>query len=45
VRAVLLLFGHAEPRLVSGWQGDERIVRLGEEGGPAVGQDEQHPDQ
>ena len=45
VRAVLPVFGHAEPGLVTGGQGGQRGVDLGEVRGPAVGQGQEHAQQ
>ena len=45
VRAVLLLFGHAKPGLVTGGQGGQRGVDLGEVRGPAAGQGQLHAQQ
>ena len=45
VRAGLPVLGHAEPALVSGGQGGQRGVHLGEVRGPAVGQGEHHAQQ
>jgi len=42
VRAGLPVLGHAEPDLVIGGQGGQRLVHLGEAGGPAVSQGELH---
>ena len=42
VRAGLPVLGHAEPGLVWPGQRGQRGMRLGEEGGPAVSEGEQH---
>jgi len=45
VRAVLPVFGHAEPGLVTGGQGGQRGVDPGQVRGPAAGQGQLHAKQ
>jgi hypothetical protein len=45
VRAAGPVFGHAQPHLVIGGQGDQRVADPGQVRGPAVGLGEHHPGQ